>query len=368
MVIEALNGNRSIIQNNIGFKADTEENIKSELVKSPQNDEFQKETQTATAVKPNKKKHLGRNICLGVISALVLLYGSIVLKRKLSKPSFEEVQRCFKEIFERDLSKEETQQLIAKYKELCQNNNTEDFAKKMIETLKKDYGIEQVKTDVTVSKLKDDSLKTALTHTEAGSASPFGKIQIMPNTSSDHLIRNVQKEIFDTGFHELKHLKQFADAYRTNPDMFAESLYKQSITEEIQRKQLTDFKKNLREEMENLRKTDPDCSHFSVEELIEMAFEKQGLKSDNDILELFKKENLADIRRLLDERFGSLEPFKEGSEEYKKGLEYIKGCEKYPDPKVDYDAYRENILEKEAFDVGEKAQKIYNYLSSIWKI
>ena len=99
-MIEALNQN-SGIYNKLAFKADNDvkaEEVKSDLVTSPENDEFKKEETDVKKEQPKKKKHLVRKIALGVVSSAVMIYGSIVLKRKLSKPSFEEVLKSKYEI------------------------------------------------------------------------------------------------------------------------------------------------------------------------------------------------------------------------------------------------------------------------------
>ena len=41
--------------------------------------------------------------------------------------------------------------------------------------------------------------------------------------------------------------------------------------------------------------------------------------------------------------------------------------EEYSKIVKDYEAYRNNILEKEAWHIGDLAKKIYQYSSSIWK-
>ena len=48
-------------------------------------------------------------------------------------------------------------------------------------------------------------------------------------------------------------------------------------------------------------------------------------------------------------------------------MKYIEAYKNYPDAKADYEAYRNNILEKEAWHIGDLAKKIYQYSSSIWK-
>jgi hypothetical protein len=277
----------------------------------------------------------------------------------------------------------------------------------MVEQLKKDYGIEQVKTTLIVTKLADNKISTALAQTKLGSASPFGAIDILPSTSSDLLIRNIQGTVFGTGFHELKHLKQFADAYRANPEKFAEaiinnlskknpskkemfdSLRKDYIEEckDEHKRQVLDLVKRLRngddaliqEIMEHMQK-DPKISKLSKaewkrslktkndDELMKIALQKAPMPSEKALEKESYNELIADVKRILDKRYGKLTPYKEGTEEYKKGMQYIDAYENYPDPKVDYDAYRANLLEKEAFHFEDLAKKIHDYSSSIWKL
>ena len=378
--------NNIVLDNNIVFKSEVEnqsniQDIKSDLVRTPESDTVQIETET----KPKKKKHILRNIIVGITSAIALTYGGIVLHRKLSKPTFAEVQKYFKEIFQKDLSDTEIKELISKYKQICKCNKTEEFTKKMIEQLKKDYGLEQVEIDLTVKKLKDSKLKTALARKERGNANPLGEVNIMPGTSGDRVIRSIQGETFSTGFHEMKHLKQFSDAYRADADKFAEAILNLHIKDSSTKKAefIKEYKDGLFNKFSALKNLDKDTVKefnltqneieemfkcYSIDDLIKQTMEKQGLKTDEDIFNFVKKQKIKGIRELLDLQYGKLERFTEGSEEYRNGLEYIRAYENYPNPEKDYDAYKKNLLEKEAWDVGGKAQKIYKYLSSIWKI
>ncbi len=370
-MIEALNQN-SGIYNRLAFKAENEvetEKTKSDLVTSPENDEFKKEETNVKKEQPKKKKHLVRNIALGVVSSAVMIYGSIVLKRKLSKPSFEEVQKCFQEIFSKDLSKDEVKELINKYKTICKNNNTEDFSKKMIEQLKKDYGIEQVETKVNIEKLKDSSIRTAMEQTEGGNADPLGIINIKPSTHSDNLIRSIQSDTFSTGFHELKHLKQFAEAYRANPEKFAEAIVELGYKSQDKNKLIETFKQEMRKNLEKQWETSAECkkAYKTFDEFYQDIMKELHIKTDDDILSYIKKISKEKTKAVLDERYGKLERYKEGTAEYNKGMEYIKAYSEYPDASKDYQAYRNNLLEKEAWHIGDLANKIYKYSSSIWK-
>ena len=353
MTIQGVNLNK-----NISFRAEEEElksenitvSVKSDLVKSPKEDNFEKEKNTE---KSEDKQLLGI-IFASLISTLMLLYGGIVLKRKLSKPSFEEVQKCFKEIFNKNLSAEQIKDLISKYKKICKNKNTDEFIQKMINQLKKDYGIDGVKTELKITKLADNRISTALNQRERGNASPLAKIHIMPRTSGDHIVRSVQCETFATGFHEMKHLTQFSEAYRANPDKFAEVLFRHNVKPE-------EVEKNIKDSMQK---------HNTAE--LEQIKNQFNLQSEDDLYKFFKEsveENyIKSYRKQLDERYGKLTPYQKDSEEYKKGMEYIEAYEKYPDPEKNYEEYQKNLLEKEAWNIADMAKKIFRYTSSIWKL
>ena len=289
--------------------------------------------------------------------------------------------------------------MLEKYKKLLKNNDTEDFAKQLVEELKKDYGIEQVKTELTVTKLADSKISTALNQTERGNASPLAKINIMPNTSYDKLIRHKQGEVFGTGIHELKHLKQFSEAYQADPDKFAEVLFRYNVKpEEIEKRTQEAIKvytdsimKNAKllkdgddQFIEEIIKVTPELRNVSkndlknaykqmdINEILRIMKEQDGYKTEEDLYAFWKKEvedsYIKLYRKTLDARYGELPRFKEGTEEYKKGMEYIEAYEKYPDPNKDYDAYLANLLEKEAWHNADLSKKIYNYLKSIWAL
>lgn len=390
MTLNSVNLNNSInFRNNPESKSDiATDNMKSDFEKSPEQDSFRKETTDKSAEKskviepdnqtekeikketdtqPKKNKHLIRNIIIGVIALPVIIYGGVVLKHKFSKPTFDEIQKCFKEIFERDLSKDEVNNLLDKYKQLLKNENTEDFAKQMVEQLKKDYGIEKVQTDINVELLKDGKIKTMIEHRKNGEASPFGEINIMPSTNSKEVIRSQQKEILETGFHEVKHLKQFAEAYCADPDKFADAIYEHNVTKELIDEFISIVKAEIKKNATESLNEEPvrGMTLAKIEKLLTEA----TLKKYGGSFEEFAKQSIKkDYKEVLDSKFGKLERYKEGTEEYKKGMEYIEAYKKYPDPEKDYSAYKNNLLEKEAWNNGDLSKKIYDYLKSIWSI
>ncbi|MBE7703609.1 MAG: hypothetical protein E7Z89_06120 [Cyanobacteria bacterium SIG28] len=317
--------------NPINFKAE------SSLERSGKTDEIVLE-------KPKKKKKSLGKIFAGIIGVVILTYGSIVLRRKLSKPSFDEIQKCFSQIFEKDLSTDEVKNLISKYKEICKTKDTDDFVEKMIAELKKDYGLENVTTNTKVNKLKDNSIKTAMERVKAGSANPYGQIDMNPGTYNNTLIRSTQGETFGTAFHEMFHLKQFYQAYKADPELFAKSVYA------------------------NTKKTAPDEIEKAINQTIELN-KKNGITvSRAEAEKLVEEGSIKEIRQTLDKTYNTTTRFAKDSKEYSKGVEYMNSYENYTSLEENMDDYMKNKLEEEAYKVSDNAEKIYKYLSSIWKL
>ena len=124
----------------------------------------------------------------------------------------------------------------------------------------------------------------------------------------------------------------------------------------------------LKENIEQVFKNQPEqfegCTFEQVLKFAEDEFIKIHGSYEKSVENATKK----DWRALLDSRFGKLTPYKEGTAEYKTGIEYIVAYAKYPNPDTDYEAYKNNLLEKEAFKNGDLSEKVFKYLKSIWKI
>lgn len=66
----------------------------------------------------------------------------------------------------------------------------------------------------------------------------------------------------------------------------------------------------------------------------------------------------AKAKENLDKTFGKLKPFKENSIKYQYGLNYIKGEATYIPVSIDREAYKNGILEKDAYKSGDKWHSI----------
>ena len=260
--------------------------------------------------KKNNKKSYDFILKFAIIVTVVIVYLASILSQLnyniTNKANsgfnykFYEAQDCLNYIFDKNYGDNDTLNLINNYQTICKEPDTELFLRALIEQLKVDYGIEQVNTSF--------YYKPCVTNNNNlyGSTSCYGDIYIYQNPE-----RN-QKDYFNTAFHELKHVKQYADAYRTDPDKLAEAIVKRN---------------------------------------------NNGYASVYDIQH---------TRNELDEIYGALKPFPKNSKEYKKGLEYIENQALYNSAPKNYnydlyEKYRNQIVEKEAFLNGAYSETIYNY-------
>lgn len=266
---------------------------------------------------------------LAILGTVGTIYGCIVGRRILNKPSFEVVQKNLSEILGRDIGVEETRKLLNNYKNIIKNNKTDEYHNQLFQQVKKDMGYENLDIKLIIKKLKDGSFKSFKEHCNNGSAGAANhEITICPKTAQNNLNSSIQRTTFGTMFHEWKHIKQAEIAYRTSPDKLVEAY------------------------IEQLKTQNPDY----IEQLI-----KENKYSRTQAL----KDLRSELHKDLDTLFGKYPKFKAGSDEYKKGLKYIECARNYT---TDGKEYFEQLSEKEAFEIGDKARKIYDYISNPWRI
>ena len=282
------------------------------------------------APQANKKKGLstGAKIALGIAGTAATIYAGVVTHRFIKRPNFDKVQKNFSEILGRNLSESETNALINKYKEIAKIEKTDDFLQKLFEEVKKDYGFEDMDIKLVVEKLKDGSFKTFNKHHINGSAGAVNKeISIYPKTHRETLVSDLRQKAFGTMMHEMHHIRQDLIAYRTSPE------------------------KTLDAYMKRLEK----CEDWIVQTM------KENSCSRKEVLDEARK----DIKKNLDELFGKYSRYSANSPEYNKGLEYIENIANYT---REGDAYFKQIKEKEAFEITDKAKKIFDYVANPWRV
>lgn len=266
---------------------------------------------TSFTSKQNKKKsflqkHFGE-ILIGVG---VLAAGVFLTKGKLwGKPNFAKVQKNFAEIFgKKNLTKEETEKLIQKYREIYNIKDKDEFIRQAFNQIKKDFGYEN--TSITLN----------ICHKRIKSKSSLG-------ASGSYNIQNIKiyakrtrARILDTIAHEFKHMKQFESMYRADSKKCTQIVI----------------------DMYNLT---------TSAELKEIYAENP--KKFNEVVEEF----------FLKKDFGHLPKFKEGSPEYAQSENYFEAKMNYSKDKAGKNKdYRSNLLEQESIRVGSLMHEIANYI------
>ena len=302
--------------------------IKSDYKKTPVADSFDKqETVSADSINTSKKgmsKGLKWLLTIGGIGALITV---LCLKFRTKKISFEEVQKSLSEIFGKDFSKEETETLIKKYTEIYKEKGTDNYYHKLVDQLKKDYGIEKVNT-----KLKIDNTIQSGTFQTGGEASINGTITIYTEA-----MKKVGDEAgFDTLFHELKHVRQYSELWMADFERFLKELTEQAL--DIQSKETQEL----------------------IQELL-----KTGASRKNAEKYLYN-EMYKEMKKQLEPIYENLSKFKKDTPEYKKGLEYIESMLRRDNyiatNEKEFEAYKNLLCEKEAFNCGDNAKKLLKYI------
>jgi len=271
-----------------------------------------------------KTDRRGLKIFLGLctITAITVIT-TLFLKNK--KVKIEDVQKALSDTFGRDLSVKETEELVQRYTELYKEKGSDKYYEKLINQLKKDYGIQEVKTSVKINNTISDSL-----YKVAGEASRNGDISVFP----ENLASVGDTDGFKTLFHEVKHIRQYSELYMADKSAFAKAIAEESVKSEKNKD--------------------------SISKLMNMGYTKESA-------EKYLYNNLyKDILKSIEKTYGKLKPFKKNSDEYKKGIEYldslIKNRIETPQNDTEMKLYKNLLCEKEAFACGDNAEILLRYI------
>ena len=328
-------------------------------------------------IQPEESKGLskGAKWALGIAGTAAAIYGGVVAHRAITKPSIEKVAKNFSEIFRRDVSKEEAQKLVSNYREIFKTDNAEDFCTKMFEQVKKDYGFGDINIQLQVNKMADTSIASQLSKSSIASYNARdGILKLNPtHFKSGEMAIDDKLEMFEAVIHELQHAKQSEIAYRTDVVKYLEAMQQRSdrtstnfVPDMIahcetvlqSKNELTTFMK------ENKFNTIDETKKY-IENLIKTLKEKENSLNGNVKVTINKDE----IKQKLDSLWGKLEKFKEGSKEYNLGMKYIDNEANYIHAnKNNYEEYRQQLVEAEAFGTEQKVKDVYNHFANIWRM
>ncbi len=315
-------------------------------------------------------------IGLTVVGGLGTVYACVVGHRMLTKPSIEKVAQNFSEIFRRDVSKDEAQKMVNKYKDIFKEDDVEKFCTNIFEQVKKDYGFEKANIKLKIERMPDTKLSTIMTkHKEGSYNAKDGVLTLCPIHSSEGLLTSTDKqELFNTVTHELQHALQSQYAYRTNAAKYIEAMqaYSNGEGKNTAEELIADIKSilsstyDLKQYMKKLNLKTVEETKKKLEGLIKVAEEKREELNKLNVTSTFNKdEQLEKLKGI----WGNAESFKVGSKEYELGLKYIDNCAHYIYPnKSNHEQYKNQLIEKEAFGAGSKAQEIFNCFANPWRI
>lgn len=303
----------------------------------------------------------GAKLAIGITTVLASIYGYKVLHRHLTKPSLEKVAKNFSEIFRRNVPKEEAENIVNRYKNLLEIENTEEFIKKAFEQTKKDYGYEKNPIKLKINKIKDYAGSG-----DAGWTGESGVLSINVLVDKNGKVKNINKRgrkcMLQTIMHEFQHVKQDEIAYRTSRDEIVKAILEKKSDQSDYINKIKDIlskKSKIEIEAKKHNITVEECKKRFEEILKELEAGKYSF----DTIKFDPKTKIG-----LDNVFNGYSKFAKGSKEHNLGLKYIENTKNYIKPGTDRKGYEKQILEAEAFETEKKFEEIYNYFANKWRI
>ena len=341
-------------------------NFRSEQVTLPP----QKPDTVEISAKNKKQKEgmsTGMKWLLGLTGTATVVYAGLVGHRAFSRPTLELLQKDFKEIFRREVSKEEIPNILQNYKEIMKIENDKEFCEKAFEQVKKDYGYEKLDIIPTLS----EETNTI-----------FGGQWIISGEAFLLFYKNIIKlfggefnkitkaKILDSIFHEFQHVKQTEYCMRTNPEKFFDAILSEKV-----------INQRLIEQSEKVLNDEKALEYVANTQGITKEQYRQILQQELAIIKEKGYKSLPEVERLMGEKlrlikshlydlFGGMEKFKPDTQEYELGEQYIKNFKDYKAAELNSDnkEYLNQLVEKEAFKAEGLSLDIPKRLKSIWNI
>ena len=284
--------------------------------------------EASTQEKQKNGMSMGAKWALGILGTAATVYGCVVGHRMINKPSIEKVAKNFSEIFRKEVSTDEAQKMVNRYKEIFKLKDDKDFRNELFKQIKKDYGLENTYYDLSIKKLKNGEL---------GHFTPFGECKLIDDVAGtkfnfnskgcvviDETHAKSRELFFNTIVHELNHAKQFEIAYKTNSNE-AFNAYIAKIKDELS----------------------------FINELNQKGYDM-----------------IAELKKPMKEFLGTTpaNSLNKCSKDYELGLKYIENQKNYISPSKDPRKYSKQFVEKESFNVEKLMDNSLNYFLSPWRI
>lgn len=243
----------------------------------------------------------------------------------------DDIKENFSKIFGRDFTKDEANEMALKYKEIFETTDDTDFMAKVFVQIRKDYNLPKIPFDIgklqTSEAYAEWGLIRTMSNPNGGLTYNKNLVKYIVNDGKGKFVEIDRPHVIKSLAHEMKHAKQDEIACRVDLQKY-----------------MTAF---------------VDC-----EKKHDTGTWQQSLRECNN--------NIDDASRKLTEKmyetmmpaFKNLEKIPEGSPLYQKGLEYIENKRNYICPLEDLNGYRNQLVEKEAFDAGNRMEQIYKWLTN----
>lgn len=350
MVLNLIDANKISFRENSQLKENKATTpIKSGCEKSPETDTFDKQKDVNVNSSTEKKgMSKGAKWLLGLASAgalAIIAFFSLRSKKvsleEVKKVSFDDVQKALSEIFEKDFSKEEADVLVKKYTEIYKEHGSNNYFEKLVEQLKKDYGIENVNT-----KLEIDNAISNNKYLCPGETRRDCTIVLRPQFMKE----SGDKYGFNTAFHELKHVRQFSELWSADSELLIKKLTDETMENEATQEALQESLQAFLQELQKEGITGADA-----EKMAKAAINKN-----------FYDVSYNTLKETLEPVYKNLQKFPKDSPEYNRGVKYLDSLldnrEIIPTNDKELEAYKNLLCEKEAYKCGENAEKLLKYI------
>ena len=301
--------------------------------------EYADQTDTVKISTKQKYKHAFWVVTAGCLGIAGAIFAYIKCRKTLSSkqmaelsPQMKEIQLICKDIFRRDFSAEETKDFAKRYKAIIDSktpDNDREYCEKLIEEICKDR---QTKKPRIYRWIKDSADADPRCKNSYMATSPDGTyIDIYAYNYHNIPSTPPEKDLFESLFHETHHVKQDEFIFRTDKEFFLKHL----VNKFILNGEGTMYKEMLRQNGGNKNKTKNNIKQFLSEQI--------------------------------NQHWGDLKPFAKDSEEYREGLRLITGKKayKFHGDCTSYEEYKNQIIEKGAYEDEEKAEKLFDILKSL---
>ena len=240
------------------------------------------------------------------LAGLSLLAASSVLSAKQYRESqIDKAQQTFQETFMRDdISKEETIEMLERYKEIKKIPDKEEYLKAMFNEAKRNFGFENADIDLYLNEGKI-----------------HGNYQILGNTNSlcgfiEITKTQTRDKAADSIHHEMRHMKQVYLGFNANPEQYVRNIL------------ISQLKSKGKDEEFIKRVMTPNYIKDNIEGI------KQYMKIDNPSLNNIPEKDRPFALQLLNE-----------------GKNYISS-------EADHEGYMNTLEERDAYNIGQKMGKL----------